>query len=62
MSIIFIIKGEYLFILYGILILISYFLLTAVLESLYFLLEERLYGKKDLDKEDENKKIDTNNN
>lgn len=42
------------FILYGILILISYFFTTAVLESLHFLIEERIYGEKKLEEDNSN--------
>lgn len=52
------------FILYGILILISYFFTTAVLESLHFLLEERIYGEKKLEENNSNqdKKSETEEN
>lgn len=47
------------FIFYGILLLVSYFLCSAVLESLHFLLEERIYGVKNL--EEDNDKPNTEN-
>ena len=52
------------FILYGILILIFYLFTTAVLESLHFLLEERIYGEKKLeeDNNNQNKKLETKEN
>ena len=56
MCIVYIIMGDFLFILYGILILISYFLTISVIDSVYFLVEERLNGKKDLDNEPADKK------
>lgn len=46
------------FILSGILILISYFFSSTVLESLYFLLKERIYGEKNLEEENSNQKKD----
>jgi len=39
------------FILYGILTLVFLFLIAAVLESLKFLIEERIYGEKDLEED-----------
>lgn len=53
-SIFYIIQGQTIFILYSILFLISYFFTTAVLESLHFLLKERIYGEKNLEEDNSN--------